>query len=452
MKPPDTIVAISTPPGEGGIGLVRLSGPEAVCIARALFVSRTPLGKRVRHIEYGVIFDRDGRKIDTGLAWLLKAPHSYTGEDTIEISCHGSQVILENLVQAAISHGAQLAQPGEFTRRAFLNGRLDLLQAEAVIDLIQASSRMSLENAYGHASGRLSLLVHQLKSYYVNALSMIEVGLDFSDEDLEDIGRPEILVEIKHAIELSRSLIETFEGSRRRQDGYLIALVGKPNVGKSTLLNALLGEERAIVTTIPGTTRDLVEGRSIWGGESVRLVDTAGIRVARDLVEQEGINRTQQIVKDADFVIAVLDTSSPWQAEDGEVLGLLEKRKGMVVLNKADLPRMLGLQARWNRFPTLDISGLTGHGLEELQQRIMKLVPRPMLVDGIGITRLRHHDLLLNVFERATAAYEMLQNQELDECVGAELQEGLSAIGELLGENLEDDVLDQVFSEFCIGK
>ena len=301
-------MAISTSRGEGGLGIVRLSGPGAIQIGRRVFRSTPPLGERIRHIEYGRVVDGN-REIDTGLAWALKAPNSYTGEDTIEISCHGSSLVLETLVQVSVANGAVPASQGEFTRRAFLNGRLDLLQAEAVVDLIQAGNKFDLENAYGHTRGRLSNLVRQLKSRLIRSLSLLEVGLDFSDEDVDEVCRQQILDEIHKAIESGRQLSDTFEGSRRRQDGLLVVLAGRPNVGKSTLLNSLLGEEKAIVTPIPGTTRDLVEGRTTWAGETVRVLDTAGLRVGGGLVEKEGIRRTRESIANADLVLAILDAS-----------------------------------------------------------------------------------------------------------------------------------------------
>ena len=434
------------------MGIVRLSGPEAIQIGQKIFCCTPPLGERIRHVEYGrVCFD--GREIDTALAWVLKGPRSYTGEDTVEISCHGSSVVLENLVQAAISTGAVLAAPGEFTRRAFLNGRIDLVQAEAVIDLIQAGSNNSLDNAYGHASGHLSRLVRKLKEKVVRALSRVEIGLDFSEEDVDEIGREQVFDDIQQSLELALRLADTFEGSRRRQKGFSIALVGRPNVGKSTLLNTLLGEERAIVTPVPGTTRDLVEGVTIWNGETVRLIDTAGIRATGNLVEKEGVARALRAAESADLILGVLDASGDWHDEDDAVLNLLRERKGFVVLNKIDLLRKIILPGELCESSShVEISALTGHGLAALREKAMVLVPRPCLVDGIGITRQRHHDCLQQVVSRMETAREMLITRQLPECVGAELREALEALGIMLGENIGEDVLERIFSDFCIGK
>ena len=453
MIQPDTVVAISTPRGEGGIGIVRLSGPDALSIGQQIFRSRPPLGKRVRYVEYGRIW-AGGRAIDTGVAWVFAAPHSYTGEDTVEISCHGSMAILESVVEEALRLGAVAAAPGEFTRRAFLNGRLDLLEAEAVIDLIQASSKAHLDNAYGLASGRLSKMVKELKNQLVKMLSLLEIGLDFSDEDIDSIGRQEIQTALREVIESSLRLAETFEGTRRRQEGYLVVLIGRPNVGKSTLLNVLLGEDRAIVTPLPGTTRDLVEGRTTWAGETIRLVDTAGIRQSHNLIEKEGIERASQVIGEADVVLAVFDSSTEWCEDDMDVLDLVPSdKKSIAVFNKIDLPGAdirSKIEARTS--VSVEISALRAFGIEKLRREVTAQLLHRAEIDGIGITRQRHQDCLLWVAKSGAAAEELLRSNQPDECVVAELQDALSALGEMLGETVEEEVLDSIFSQFCIGK
>ncbi len=450
---PDTVVAISTPRGEGGVGIVRLSGPAALSISQQIFRSRPPLGKRVRYVEYGRIW-AGGRAIDTGVAWVFAAPHSYTGEDTVEISCHGSMVVLESVVEEALRLGAVAAAPGEFTRRAFLNGRLDLLEAEAVIDLIQASSKAHLDSAYGLASGRLSKMVKELKSQLVKMLSLLEIGLDFSDEDIDSIGRQEIQTALRKVVESSLRLAETFEGTRRRQEGYLVVLIGRPNVGKSTLLNVLLGEDRAIVTPVPGTTRDLVEGRTTWAGETIRLVDTAGIRQSHNPIEKEGIERASQAVGEADVVLAVFDSSTESCDDDIAVLDLLPSdKKSIAVFNKIDLPgtnTRSKIEARIS--VAIEISALREFGIEKLKREVAAQLPHRAEIDGIGITRQRHQDCLLRVAKSSAVAEELMRSSQPDECVVAELQDALNALGEMLGETVEEEVLDSIFSQFCIGK
>lgn len=453
MIQPDTVVAISTPRGKGGIGIVRLSGPAALSISQQVFRSRRPLGERVRYVEYGRIW-AGGRAIDTGVAWCFAAPHSYTGEDTVEISCHGSMVALESVVEEALRLGAVAAAPGEFTRRAFLNGRLDLLEAEAVIDLIQASSKAHLDNAYGLASGRLSKMVKELKGQLVKMLSLLEIGLDFSDEDIDNIGRQEIQAALSDVVESSLRLAETFEGTRRRQEGYLVVLIGRPNVGKSTLLNVLLGEDRAIVTPLPGTTRDLVEGRTTWAGETIRIVDTAGIRQSHNLIEKEGIERASQAAGEADVVLAVFDSSTESCEDDIAVLDLLpSNKKSIAVFNKIDLTGAITrskIKARTS--VSVEISALRESGIEKLKREVTAQLPHRAEIDGIGITRQRHQDCFLRVAKSGAVADELLRASQPDECIIAELQDALNALGEMLGEAVEEEVLDSIFSQFCIGK
>ena len=452
MGDPDTIVAISTPLGEGGVGLVRISGPKALSIGRALFHSRPVLGTRIRRVEYGRI-QVDGLDMDTALAWVLQAPHSYTGEDTVEISCHGSVLLLELLVQAALAKGAVAAGPGEFTRRAFLNGRLDLLQAEAVVDLIQADSKANLSTAYGHLNGLLSDRVNALKARIVKVLSLLEIGLDFSEEDLGVIARREVVDELHHSFQDAQLLADTFAGSRRRQGGLLVAIIGNPNVGKSTLLNALLGEERAIVTPIPGTTRDLVEGRVVWGGELIRLVDTAGLRSEAGPIEKEGIQRAVATAEKADFVLIVVDASRPWEDEQ-TLFDSLRGKTGLVVHNKSDLPKALQLpKGGLLDLPNTEISATTGAGLAILREQILSLMPRNALPDGgVSLTRQRHMESLQTALDHIEKALDMAHNKELDECIAAELQEVLWSLGEMLGEQVSEEVLDRIFADFCIGK
>ena len=453
MIQPDTVVAISTPRGKGGIGIVRLSGTAALSISQQVFRSRRPLGERIRYVEYGRIW-AGGQAIDTGVAWCFAAPHSYTGEDTVEISCHGSMVVLESVVEEALRLGAVAAAPGEFTRRAFLNGRLDLLEAEAVIDLIQASSKAHLDNAYGLASGRLSKMVRELKGQLVKMLSLLEIGLDFSDEDIDNIGRQEIQAALSEVVEYSLRLAETFEGTRRRQEGYLAVLVGRPNVGKSTLLNVLLGEYRAIVTPLPGTTRDLVEGRTTWAGETIRIVDTAGIRQSHNLIEKEGIERASQAAGEADVVLAVFDSSTEACEDDIAVLDLLpSNKKSIAVFNKIDLTGAITrskIEARTS--VSVEISALREFGIEKLKREVTAQLPHRAEIDGIGITRQRHQDCFLRVAKSGAVADELLRAGQPDECIIAELQDALNALGEMLGETVEEEILDSIFSQFCIGK
>ena len=435
--------------------MVRVSGPEAVRVGGTVFRCHPGIGERVRHVEFGHILDIDGEPVDTGLAWFLKGPASYTGEDTVEITPHGSDLILNGLLQAAVASGAAVAKPGEFTRRAFLNGRMDLIQAEAVVDLIQAGGRLDLENSYGRACGRLSRIVREMMAGTVAALAAIEAGLDFSEEgDVDPSANATVSLNLHELAERARRLSDTFEGSRRRHQGYLVALVGRPNVGKSTLLNSLLGEERAIVTDIPGTTRDLVEGQAVWSGESIRLVDTAGLRSGGGPIEREGMRRTREVVDEADFIVAVLDGSRPWERDDEMIVRLLKDQCGAAAVNKQDLGVCIDLAKLQRRgVRATQVSGLTEAGLDELKDEICTHLRRPDLVEGVGLSRRRDFDLMGVVENRTREAADLLAAASpLSECSAPGLQEALGALGELLGEGAEDAVLDHIFAEFCIGK
>ena len=451
MDHTETIIAISSPLGEGGVGLVRLSGPQAKEIGQQVFRSKPPLGSRPRHVEYGRVMEGT-QMLDHGLAWFFNAPHSYTGDDTVEISAHGSAVVLEALVQGAIACGAVLAGPGEFTRRAFLNGRLDLLQAEAVIEIIRTSSRAGLDNAYGQASGRLSRLVRELKQILVSAISFLELRLDFSEEDNEAVSGESVRQELQGALSLATCLIDTFEGARRRQTGLRVCLLGLPNAGKSTLFNSMLGEGRAIVSPQPGTTRDFIEARTVWSGETVRLVDTAGFRTTGNAIEREGVQRTRQCVADADLVLAVVDSSEPWQEMYDDMFELTRDQAAALVLNKNDLENRVSPVPECVSIPHVEVSALRGDGIAALQSLAVGLFPRLRSIDGVGLVQVRHRDCLQRMATATAAALEGLSSGHPHECIVVELRSALSALSELLGETWEDEILDHVFAQFCIGK
>ena len=380
------------------------------------------------------------------MAWFLKGPKSYTGEDTVEITTHGSDALLELVLDSAIHHGARIAGPGEFTRRAFTNGRIDLLQAEAVVELIHAGSRSGMQAAYGAVSGRLTEVVGSLRKQLAGALVQLEAQLDF----VEDIGQEE-LVEVdgivSRVIHEARELMQTFEGVRRRRDGWKVVIVGRPNAGKSSLLNALLGEDRSIVADEPGTTRDWVEATLVWEGERIRLVDTAGIREGADRVEAAAVRRSDYQAAHADVVVAVVDGSGDRAVLEDE---LANPRWGatVAVVSKADLPRLARLPVGAEAVP---VSAHGGEGLRELRARIMASLPGRDLPDGPALLRERHHEALTHVVALADRARGDLSTANL-ELAAASLGEALRLVGELLGESVDEDVLDRIFREFCIGK
>ena len=446
----ETIVAAATAAGESGVGIVRFSGGEAVAIAQRCFEARVPLGARPRVAEFGKILV-DGQIIDEGLGLVFPGPKSYTGEDVAEIQCHGNPLIIESIVSFAIKSGARMAEAGEFTKRAFLNGRMDLMQAEAVVDLIKAESEIGLRDAYGQAEGRLSELVKELKSEVVSALALIEVGLDFSDEDIDEIGRDEISRRLRNVLAESKRVIDKYRGRVTRVRGQVITIIGPPNAGKSTLLNCLIGEDRAIVHAEAGTTRDTVEAHTYFGGRGVRLVDTAGLRESNDPVEIEGIRRTKEKTDEADIVLVVVDGSRPG------AIGFLEEvvptieRPVVVAVNKIDL--MAQGDSRLKQYPgAVFVSGRTCEGLQGVEVALQRHLPEVNEFAGVGLTRARHADLLQKSSGKLKSALGGLELRHNDECVALELRGALTDLGLLLGENVDEDVLDSIFSEFCIGK
>ena len=446
----DTIVAAATASGESGVGIVRLSGCQSLNIARRCFFSTQILGARPRFAEFGKIV-LDGEMIDEGLGLVFLGPKSYTGEDVVEIQCHGNPLIIQKIIKFAVSCGARVAGPGEFTKRAFLNGRLDLMQAEAVVELITAESEIGLKDAYGQARGRLSALVRRLKKQVVSALSLIEVGLDFSDEDIDDIGRARILESLKKVWGEATSVVDKFEAGGRRMRGSMVAIVGPANVGKSTLLNRLLGEERAIVSSRPGTTRDTVEGQAVFGGRSVRLVDTAGLRESEDAIELEGMGKTKQKIQDADLVLVVVDGSNIEAPDVLEEITANLRCPFIVVVNKIDLVAepAVALQECGN---SVFVSGHTSEGISDLRAAVQATLSDFSEDGAVALTRERHANLLADLCGKVGVAIDGLELGHSDECVAVELHGALGDCGLLLGEDVDEDVLDAIFSEFCIGK
>lgn len=431
--------------------MVRLSGPQAVPIGRQLFHCRPPLGTRSRRVEYGQIMAGQA-EIDRGLAWVLKGPRSYTGEDTVEISCHGSPLLLDRVVTAALGLGAVLARRGEFTQRAYLNGRLDLAQAEAVLDLIRAGSERERSAAYGVLAGGLGAQVARVRHHLTQALAIVEASLDFPENDLPPAHMYGALIETEEATSLAHQLVAAGEANEPWLGRIEVVITGPPNVGKSTLLNRLVGAERAIVDAEPGTTRDLVRAQCLWGGLAVEVVDTAGLRVPISSVEAEGIRRTQAAVAGAGVVLVVLDGSTPWQAEDEEAWRTGGAR-GVVVVNKADLPCRKEIPEEVaSGGPVVWISATNGTGVEEMIAVARGMV-RPLVeTEGVVLTRERHRRCLAEVAERASGAGVTLRSGGLPECAAADLREALATAGEIVGIDVGEDVLETIFSEFCVGK
>ncbi|MCS7091369.1 MAG: tRNA uridine-5-carboxymethylaminomethyl(34) synthesis GTPase MnmE [Verrucomicrobiota bacterium] len=453
----DTIAAIATPPGEGGLAVIRISGPEALAIADRIF---HPAGKRgckpseapTHTLHYGHIH-RQGQRIDEVLLAVMRRPRTYTREDVVEISCHGGPLVTRLVLQAVLEAGARHAQPGEFTRRAFLNGRLDLTQAEAVADFIAARTERALAAARAQLGGGLSRRLHQLRDELMLALAHVEAQIDFPEDDLATDTREAIIARLEAGLRWVEELLRTAEEGQILRQGIRAAIVGRPNVGKSSLLNLLLGQERAIVSPRPGTTRDTIEETANIRGIPVVLVDTAGVREARDEIEQEGIRRSHQAVTHADLLLHVLDRSEPWTAEDQQLWTQFARRRRLVVLNKADLPARLVLPETSE--PRVEISCRTGEGLENLKSALENLIwsgRQPTHEASEACINQRHQGVLLRVRQSLVHALTSLRAGLPLDLVAVDMRAATDALGELVGQTATEDLLDLIFSRFCIGK
>jgi tRNA modification GTPase len=449
MKLKDTIAAVSTPPGRGGLGIVRISGQEARAIAGKIL--RFPHGADWRPWTAALaeLPDAEGHSIDHVVVTYFAAPRSYTAEDVIEISCHGSPVVLRFALERVCAHGARLAEPGEFTLRAYLNGRIDLPRAEAVRDLIEATTLYQARIAAQQVEGSVSRRLKPVKEQLLELIALLEAGIDFAEDDISVAPTEEIMRRIEPVLAAVRALIASFAYGKLVREGFTLAIVGRPNVGKSSLFNRLLEQDRAIVTDIPGTTRDLVSETASLEGIPVRFVDTAGIRAGQDLVEKLGIERSYQAMADADLTLVVVDISERPGADD---FALMEKAreqgKSLVAGNKADLP------LRAEIADALLVSALTGEGVAELRRAIVdSLAPRGRLEqEGGFITCLRHEQLLKESREALEQAATAAALGIPHEMLLLDLYAALRPIDGITGATTADDILNRIFSTFCIGK
>jgi len=435
---------------------VRLSGPQAEAIARSIFRPRNPDCPWHSHQLYlGRIIDPQGAVVDEVLLTLMRAPHTYTREDVVEINCHSGYGVLHRILQLALEHGARLARPGEFTLRAFLSGRLDLTQAEAVLEVIQARTAASLKVAAAHLEGRLGRSLRQARDALLDLLARVEAALDFPEE-AEELAPEALAPGIEEQVRRLHDLLATYQEGRLLREGLLVVIAGRPNVGKSSLLNCLLNLERAIVSEIPGTTRDFIEESSTRGGVRVRLMDTAGLREAQDRVEEMGVERTRERLAQADLVLYLVDGSTLLEEADCQALMELAGRAALTVINKIDLPLRLS-EAQLQQispFPIAAISALTGAGIEELKSRIVDLaLGGGVKTAGEIITQARHYQHLGRGRDCLKQALALLEQTPVPwELTALELQEAIRELGEITGEEVGDAILDRIFGEFCIGK
>ncbi len=452
----DTIAAIATPVGCGGIGIVRVSGPDASSIADIVFKKQGNGGLESHRFYYGrIVGPADGSLIDEGMGVLMRAPRSYTREDVLELHCHGGYLVVQRVLEACLQAGARLSEAGEFTRRAFLNGRIDLCQAESIIDLINSRTEMSLAYAQSQREGVLSARLGEVAAQLRNALALIEAFIDFPEEDLDaaSLGQIESLVDGSR--QSLGALLDSYSHGKVIRDGISVLLAGKPNVGKSSLLNALTLEQRAIVSHIPGTTRDVIEEIINIDGLPVRIIDSAGIRESRDEIEQEGIRRSLEKLTLADLVLFIVDGSAPVDQQDRDLLQAIAGKRCITVVNKADLPQVLieGDVAAGEQ--TVRISSKNGTGIDQLRSAIFhSFVSDQVLTsrDHLAITSARHRDILARALSGLDRFLLQLSSGASGELLAIDLRDGLAAVGEITGETTPDTILDMIFSSFCIGK
>jgi tRNA modification GTPase len=475
----DTICAVATPAGEGGIGIVRISGRHALSVAGQIVRLRSnqPLDQVTSHTLHlaDILFPNQsgheresgdnrpqsaGEMIDEGLVVFMKGPRSFTSEDSVEIHCHGGSVVVGLVCQACLVAGARLAEPGEFTKRAFLNGRLDLSQAEAVLDTIRSKSEAALKLAQRHLRGELGRHVDRLRAILVGLLAQVEAGIDFSEEEISFVGQAELVGSLQETRRAIRVMLDAAEQGRRLREGARVVIAGRPNVGKSSLLNRFLGEDRAIVTEIPGTTRDVLEGSVVWNGVMLTLVDTAGLRETEDIVEQEGMRRTRSALEQGDLVIHVVDAVELVGDAAENAVPIPANQSCITVINKSDLVsterivNLVNLMTARTGGTVIAISARTGAGLEALRAAIQSHLAHGSLepTESVAITKVRHRDALERAESSLAEALDSVRNGAGPEFVAMDLRGAADALGEVTGVITSDDILHRVFSEFCIGK
>jgi tRNA modification GTPase len=463
--PDDTIAAIATPLGEGGLAVIRISGPKSLEIADRSFV---PAGKAsakasaaASHtIQFGHVV-RDGQRIDEVLLAVMRAPRTFTREDTIEITCHGGILPAKLVLDIVLRNGARLAEPGEFTRRAFLNGRIDLAQAEAVADLIHSRTELALQAANEQLAGKLSQRIDSLRDEMLKTLAHVEAHIDFPDEDISPDTLDQLLQQLERGVAFMNELLRTASEGRILRTGIRAAIIGRPNAGKSSLLNQLLGHDRAIVSPIAGTTRDTIEETANIRGLPVNFIDTAGLREARDALEEEGIRRSRKSSELAEMILHVIDASDSTAAIESAGVTETKERKQILVFNKIDLPQPANARAIEQSFPSshqplkiVRVSCRTGEGIEALKDAIREAVwsgeVKAEMIEAM--INSRHQDALNRARDAALRTSEALRAGETLELGAMELRIAVNAIGEIVGKTTTDDILDMIFSQFCIGK
>ncbi len=448
----DTIAALATAPVKSAVGMIRISGDKTFDIVKNVF---RPKGKRIvpRHMTFGYVYDCDGVRLDEALCVFMPCPNSYTGEDTAELYCHGSIGVLRCVLDTLYRNGARPAQPGEFTKRAFLAGRMDLTQAEAVIDLIDSESREAARNAAAQLGGALGGKLTAIREELVALVAHLCAVVDYPEDDIPELLMSDASVTVSKCLTETKRLLGTYERGRRVKNGIPCAIVGKPNVGKSSLLNALAGFERSIVTEIPGTTRDMVEETVEIGGMSFRFQDTAGLRNTDDVVEQIGVERASEYAKKADFILAVFDGSRPFDNNDELTCEAIKDKNVVCVVNQWDKAHTIDVDNLLKRFSeVLFVSAKTGEGIDVLSDHISNRFLDKTTYDDTVVSNPRHVDALRRSADALQSAYDGISFGMTADVVTVDLEEALDALGELTGQTASEDVMNGIFSRFCVGK
>jgi len=457
----DVIAAISTPVGTGGIGIVRVSGTGAIFLADKIFKSVKGVllaDKKSHTITYGHIYDpKTGNSIDEVLAMVMKSPNTYTRDDVVEFNCHGGTLVVQRTLEALLNVGARLAEPGEFTKRSFLNGRIDLSQAEAVIDLIHAKTDLSRQMAVGQLEGRLKTKVKELRSELLDMIATIEAAIDYPEHDIEEETYGLMDQKSHFLLGEIEDLLETADQGKVIREGLETVILGKPNVGKSSLLNFFLEEDRAIVTDVPGTTRDTVEESINLGGIAIKMVDTAGIRKTDDIVEQMGVEKSRAYAQKADLIWMMVDASAPMDESDFEIIEFIKDKKVLVLLNKIDLEQKVRVEELQKFVPKEDIISFSvkeGKGIEMLTKRVKELFfgGAVTVEPDYLIGNTRHRNALYQAKEALLQALVTIETRMPEDFISMDLQEANHALGEITGDSVDEEIIDRVFTKFCLGK
>lgn len=457
----ETIAAVATPPGEGGIGIIRISGRDALNIGDKIFLNKN--NKKLSELEkrklnYGHAIDPKTKEIiDEVMITFMQAPSTYTTEDVVEVHCHGGMIPVRRILQNILDSGARPAECGEFTKRAFLNGRLDLSQAEAVMDLISAKTDSSFDLSLRQLKGSLSYEVTEMIDILMNTLAHIEASIDFPEDDVEEMAYEKLEEESREVLSRIENLLETVNTGKILKDGLKTVILGKPNVGKSSLMNAILRENRAIVTDIPGTTRDIIEEYVNIKGIPLKIVDTAGIRETDDIVEKLGVDKAKEILENSDLAIVVFDTSRSLDDEDKEIIELVKNKKSIVLLNKTDLPKKLEIDDIKSELPNTSIintSIIEGSGIDILEQTLheMFISSQVKIGDNTIINNTRHRDQLIKTKKNISEAIESINKNLPIDCIEVDIKNAIENLGEITGDSVGEDIINTIFKNFCIGK